>query len=134
MKDKKGGEGSSSGAKKGNGRGGGCGRSRSQSGERGDDVERKPHCKFDKTKIKCFNCKEYGHFASECSKPKKEKVHFAKKNRNDKSSLLMIETCELSKAEDQGGEVVMLNEDNVKLNLGVGEKCCSELWYLRHKG
>lgn len=42
----------------------------------------------------------------------------------------MIETCKLSKTEQHGGEVVLLNEDNVKPNLGVDGKCCSELWYL----
>lgn len=73
VKDKKGGEGSDSGVKKGGGRGSGRGHGRSQSGGRGDDAERKPHRKFDKTKIKCFNCNEYGHFASECLKPKREK-------------------------------------------------------------
>lgn len=30
----------------------------------------KPYKKFDKSKIKCFNCLIYGHFASECRKPK----------------------------------------------------------------
>lgn len=42
----------------------------------------------------------------------------------------MIETCKMSKAKEHRDEVVMLKEDNVKPNLGVDEKCCSELWYL----
>ena len=27
---------------------------------------------FDKLKVKCYNCQEFGHFAKECDKPKKE--------------------------------------------------------------
>ncbi|CAN1171487.1 hypothetical protein LINPERHAP2_LOCUS29599 [Linum perenne] len=33
------------------------------------------HRKFDKSKIKCFNCDEMGHFASECRKPRREKAN-----------------------------------------------------------
>lgn len=74
VKEKKSGEGSGSSLKKDSGRGGGLGHGQSQSGGGGDAAERKLHLKFDKTKIKCFNCKKYGHFASECLKPKKEKL------------------------------------------------------------
>ncbi|XP_039120655.1 uncharacterized protein LOC120257111 [Dioscorea cayenensis subsp. rotundata] len=129
VKDKKGGEGSDSGVKKGGGRGSGRGHGRSQSGGRGDDAERKPHRKFDKTKNKMLQLvNEYGHFASRMLKSQREKkTHLVEKNQADEPSLLMIETCKLSKTEQHGGEVVLLNEDNVKPNLGVDGKCCSEL-------
>ncbi|KAJ4748509.1 hypothetical protein LUZ62_082914 [Rhynchospora pubera] len=40
------------------------------------DVERKmSYKKFDKSKVKCFNCLEYDHFASECTQFQKEKAY-----------------------------------------------------------
>lgn len=46
------------------GHGSGCG-----DGEGSNDHGEKDR-KSDKSKVRCFNCRDYGHFASECRKPK----------------------------------------------------------------
>jgi Zinc knuckle len=84
IKGKKGNEGS------GNGHGHG----------QGSGHERKSYRKFDKSKIKCFNCSEYGHFASECRKSKKEKAYMAEK-LEDEPALLMLETCKLMNPKEE---------------------------------
>ncbi|KAJ4794621.1 hypothetical protein LUZ62_045867 [Rhynchospora pubera] len=59
------------------------------------DVERKrPYKKFDKSKVKCFNCVEYGHFASECTQFQKEKAYVVEVE-DDEPALLMLEASEL---------------------------------------
>lgn len=40
---------------------------------------KKPYRKFDKSKVKCFNCSKYGHFALEFCEPKKERALVAEK-------------------------------------------------------
>lgn len=39
--------------------------------------------KFDKAKIRCYNCNNYGHFASECCKKKEEHAHLVEANADD---------------------------------------------------
>lgn len=70
-------QGSSRGGR-GRGRGKGRGRGRSdsyQGAEGGSQTQKK---KFDKSKIKCYSCKQMGHFASECSN-KTEQLNLAEK-------------------------------------------------------
>ena len=50
-----------------------------------------------------------GHFASECSN-KTEQLNLAEKQKDEESSLLMIETCEVQNTHDGQAELVMLNE------------------------
>ncbi|MFS7943014.1 putative transcription factor interactor and regulator CCHC(Zn) family [Helianthus anomalus] len=37
---------------------------------------------FDKTKVRCFNCQSYGHFARECQRQKTESSGQSSNNRN----------------------------------------------------
>jgi gag-polypeptide of LTR copia-type len=74
--------------------GSGSGHSYSQESGRGIGKEKKSYQKFDNSRIKCFNYSKYGHFASECRQPKKEKAFIAEKG-DDEPALLMLETCEL---------------------------------------
>ena len=60
---------------RGRGQGRGRGRGQNQNGE-----EEKDKKVFDKSKIQCYNCQRYGHFAYECRNPKKlreDKVYVA---------------------------------------------------------
>ncbi|XP_078440532.1 uncharacterized protein LOC144710594 [Wolffia australiana] len=54
---------------RGRGRGRGCGRSKTQPDEdQKQDGDRKP---FDKSKVRRYNCQNFGHFADECTNEKK---------------------------------------------------------------
>ena len=57
---------------RGRGRGGDQGRGKTQSSdEQKQEGPRKP---FDKLKVRCYNCQEFGHFADECKIKKKSRV------------------------------------------------------------
>jgi Zinc knuckle len=56
----------------------------------GYEKVQKPYKKFDKSKIKCFNCSIYGHFASECRKPKRKRALVIEKE-DDEPVLMMHE-------------------------------------------
>jgi gag-polypeptide of LTR copia-type/GAG-pre-integrase domain/Zinc knuckle len=95
----------------------------------GSGHERKSYKKFDKSKIKCFNCSEYGHFASECRKPKKEKAYMAEK-LEDEPALLMLETCELMNPKEERPNIAPHLEENIQLHLGVNGNENRKIWYL----
>lgn len=44
--------------------------------------------KFDKTKVRCYNCNNYGHFASECRNKKEEQAHLMEADADDEPALL----------------------------------------------
>ncbi|XP_039129027.1 uncharacterized protein LOC120265208 [Dioscorea cayenensis subsp. rotundata] len=71
------------------GRGGGRGRSDDRSGNEGTHQEKK----FNKTKVKCYNCHYFGHYAYECRSKKDEEAYLVEKqNDNDDESTLLMTT------------------------------------------
>ena len=74
------------GRSRGRGRGNGRGQS---SNRKGGEEEPKPQ---DKSKVQCYNCDKYGHYALECRKEKKEeKANFAEKEEPQSSLLMIVE-------------------------------------------
>lgn len=109
------GEKASSGMRKGSGRS--YGRAHSKKGWRGvgqEEEERgnEPKPKFDKKKIKCYNCGIFRHFVSEYCKPKKEKAYKVKMG-DDGIALLMLETCELMETKEETTDPVSLVGEKV---------------------
>lgn len=75
--------------------------------------------KFNIRKVKCYNCQDFGHFASDYrSKKKDDRAHLTEKYDDDEPTLLVAETCELVMGLETSEEI-MLNEDKVKPNHGV---------------
>jgi transposase InsO family protein len=81
--------------------------------------EKKGYTKFDKSKIKCFNCSIYGHFASEYRKPKKERVNLMEKEEEE-PALLMNEIINVETT--VGGSEALC--------LGAKVKVEENMWYL----
>ena len=57
--------------------------------KKGED-EKRPYKKFDKSRIKCFNCSVYGHFASECRKPMKERVNLVEEEEEEEEEPVLL--------------------------------------------
>jgi gag-polypeptide of LTR copia-type/Zinc knuckle len=104
-----------------------CGEgSNRKKGEQKRETEKKPYILFDKSKIKCFNCSIYGHFASECRKPKKERVNLVEKEEK-KPTLLMHELVKTQKAK---GASYTDTKKFENLHMGVSAEIEENTWYL----
>lgn len=65
----------------------------------------------DKSKVRCFNCHNFGHFVAECRKPKREKEQKPEANLTqvqDNEPALLLTECESGK-----GDTLLLNEGDV---------------------
>ncbi|KAI3498732.1 hypothetical protein L1887_09191 [Cichorium endivia] len=76
----------------------------------------------DKKHIKCFNCENYGHYASECPNPKKKEadVNLTQTQEDEPALLLTI-------GGEDVDEIVLLNEEKVFPAERANEK---DTWYL----
>lgn len=85
----------------------------------------------DKSRVRCFNCYGYGHFAAECKKPKRNKdakpeMNMAQVN-DDEPTLL------LAKHEKNERSLMLVNEEKVmpsQFPTGTGYQVESNVWYL----
>ncbi|XP_019447362.1 PREDICTED: uncharacterized protein LOC109350594 [Lupinus angustifolius] len=93
-------------------------------GARSGDIEQGKHShrnsdgkkKLDKKKLQCYNCRNYGHFASEC------KFNKWKSSREDEASLAKEESTNISDEEHCLLMATTVTEQ--------GSRDCNEFWYL----
>lgn len=85
----------------------------------------------DKSRVRCFNCQGYGHFAIECRKPKKERESKQEANltqaHNDDEPALLLTECK----KDVNG-ALLINERAVVPKLASNKETVidSNIWYL----
>ena len=112
------------------GRSGGRGRGRGRGGRGGYQGQRgagngnyKPR---DKKHIKCFNCNEYGHYASECKAPKENGDEANLTHLQEEEPALMLTVCGR-----ESESLVLLNEGKVfpQKNEAKNENG-EDVWYL----
>lgn len=109
-------ESSSKGRGNGGGHGHGRGHDRNDGGRGSDNGQQ--YKKFDKSKVKYYNCSNFGHFASECrSKKKDEKANYAEKHDDDEIALLMNEVCGFTQDLSCVDEEIMLHAEKIKPSL-----------------
>jgi gag-polypeptide of LTR copia-type len=103
--------------------------SNKKEGELKREIEKKPYRKFDKSKIKCFNCSIYGHFALECRKSKKERVNLVEKEEEE-PALLMHELVKTQKAK---GVSYTDTKKSENLHMGVSAEIEENTWHLNSR-
>lgn len=78
----------------------------------------------DKTKVKCFNCGIFDHYAKECREPRSERKEQVKlaQVQDEEPMLLMAQACALTEATDGGTDEIVLNEVHAEVHLGREEE------------
>lgn len=86
---------------------------------------------LDKSKVRCFNCQLYGHFAAECKRPKKTREQKQEVNmalvEDDEPALL------LAKFDREKSALMLLDEQRIVPSLvsnKLGKGSESNVWYL----
>lgn len=110
-------------AGRGRGRGRGQGRGRGRDSNQPRNESNKP--KKDKSKVKCYSCDEFGHYASEC--PKKNHGEEANLTQaNEEEPILMMAISQ----EVTSGKVSLKEKICVNLLTSGESRVNSEVWYL----
>lgn len=104
---------------------------RNQGNGEGNSSTPKTRVPYDKSRVKCFNCHLYGHYAAECRKPKRNRDRRQEANIaemiDDEPALLM------TKCEKDGKNLMFLDETDVRPRLLLSKqdvKSDSNVWYL----
>lgn len=85
----------------------------------------------DKSRVRCYNCQGYGHFAADCRKSKQ-----AKETKRVEANIAQVEDDEpallFTECDDKEKTVMLLNEEGVipRLNQVKGSHTESNVWYL----
>lgn len=84
---------------------------------------------YDKSKVRCYNCSGYGHYAADCKKPRKDKDQKQEVNMSqieDNEPALLI-----AEHEDKENDVMLVSKEKEMPKLGQDlERMKSNLWYL----
>lgn len=98
---------------------------------KGDESTFSQNTGRDRSKLQCFNCNAYGHYATECHRPKRVKERKPQANLTqidgDEPTLLLSEY-----GEEKKENMILLNEGNAVLMINPdGEvKMETNVWYL----
>lgn len=84
----------------------------------------------DRSKIRCFNCRAYGHYAAECRKPRRDQRNEANLTQvtEDEPTLLLAKCQDVIEK-----DMVLLKEGDIKLELNISEAndtTETSIWYL----
>nr|GEW02751.1 hypothetical protein [Tanacetum cinerariifolium] len=85
----------------------------------------------DKSRVQCYNCQDYGHYATECKNPSRERNQENNLIQDDNEPALLLSSFE---SKEEVAEV-FLNKESVtpKLRTSGGDTNQSKIWYLDNR-